>query len=70
MADAILQCPRCGAGMVSFLRNGITVEECARCRGVFLGWSDMERLLGRGAVGTTMNGHHPAPPYEGRHRRD
>ena len=71
MADAVLQCPKCGAGMASFQRSGIALEECAMCRGVFLGRGELERLLGRGtAIAATMNGHPMSPPYEGRHRRD
>ena len=71
MTDAVLQCPKCGAGMVSFQRAGVAVEECAACRGVFLGRSELDRLLGRGpAVPAAMNGHQMPAPYEGRHRRD
>ncbi|MFL5911399.1 MAG: zf-TFIIB domain-containing protein [Gaiellaceae bacterium] len=71
MTDAVLQCPKCGAGMVSFQRGGIPVDECAACRGVFLGRRDLERLLGRGAVLAAVgNAPGMAPAYEGRHRRD
>jgi uncharacterized protein len=71
MANAVLQCPKCSAGMVSFQRSGVALEECAVCRGVFLGHGGLERLLGRGAAGSAaMNGHPVAPSYEGRHRRD
>jgi Zn-finger nucleic acid-binding protein len=66
MTDAVLQCPKCGAGMVSFQRGGVPVEECAVCRGVFLSRRELERLLGRGTVLTPTG----APTYEGRHRRD
>jgi Zn-finger nucleic acid-binding protein len=71
MTDAVLQCPKCGAGMVSFHRGGVALRECASCRGVFLGRSELDRLLGRGpSAGTPMNGHPMPAPYEGRHRRD
>lgn len=71
MTDAVLRCPKCGVGMVSFQRAGIPVEECAACRGVFLGRRDLERLLGRGAVlAAAGNGSAMTPAYEGRHRRD
>jgi Zn-finger nucleic acid-binding protein len=71
MTDAVLRCPKCGAGMVSFQRGGIPVEECAGCRGVFLGRRDLERLLGRGTVlAAVSKAPAMAPAYEGRHRRD
>ncbi|MFL6056037.1 MAG: zf-TFIIB domain-containing protein [Actinoallomurus sp.] len=70
MADAVLRCPKCGAGMVTFQRGGIVFEECSRCHGVFFGRGELDRLMWRGTA-------HPAavcgPPvvlsYEGRHRR-
>jgi Zn-finger nucleic acid-binding protein len=69
MADAILRCPKCHAGMMSFQRDGVVIDQCAACRGVFLGEGALTRLIeGAGA---------PLPPngsakqiYEGRHRRD
>jgi Zn-finger nucleic acid-binding protein len=70
MADAVLQCPKCGTRMVSFQRSGIVLEECGRCRSVLLGRGDMERLVAREAAGSAMNGHQVSPLYEGRHRRD
>lgn len=71
MADAVLQCPKCGAGMVSFQRGGVALRECAACRGVFLGRGELDRLLGRGTSAPgMMNAHQMPAPYEGRHRRD
>jgi Zn-finger nucleic acid-binding protein len=71
MTDAVLQCPKCGAGMVSFQRGGVALRECAACRGVFLGRGDLDRLLGRHtSPAASMNAHPMPAPYEGRHRRD
>jgi Zn-finger nucleic acid-binding protein len=71
MTDAVLQCPKCGAGMVSFQRAGVPLRECAACRGVFLGRGDLDRLLSRGTSMASAMSAHPMPaPYEGRHRRD
>jgi uncharacterized protein len=70
MSDAVLRCPKCGAGMVGFHRGGVSLRECAACRGVFLGRGELDRLLGRAATVTPANGHPVAVPYEGRHRRD
>jgi hypothetical protein len=70
MTDAVLQCPKCGAGMVSFHRAGVSLRECAACRGVFLGRGELDRLLVRSAVVTPVNSHPAHAPYEGRHRRD
>jgi hypothetical protein len=45
MADAILHCPKCDAGMVSFQRDGAVLEQCTDCRGVFLGEGELTRLI-------------------------
>jgi Zn-finger nucleic acid-binding protein len=71
MTDAVLQCPKCGAGMVSFQRGGVALRECAACRGVFVGRGELDRLLGRGtSLAASVNAHPMSAPYEGRHRRD
>jgi uncharacterized protein len=71
MSDAVLRCPKCGAGMVTFQRGGIVLEECARCQGVFLGRAELDRLLWRPPAQAQVTAFgHPAPfSYEGRHRR-
>ena len=43
MAD--LTCPKCESPMRSYERNGITVDQCAGCRGVFLDRGELERLV-------------------------
>lgn len=40
-----LACPKCGGAMRSYERNGITIEQCAECRGVFLDRGELERLI-------------------------
>lgn len=40
-----LTCPKCGAEMRSYERNGVTVDQCSGCRGVFLDRGELERLI-------------------------
>jgi Zn-finger nucleic acid-binding protein len=40
-----LTCPKCGAEMRSYERNGVTVDQCTGCRGVFLDRGELERLI-------------------------
>jgi hypothetical protein len=42
---AELVCPKCGSEMRSYERNGITVDQCTGCRGVFLDRGELERLI-------------------------
>jgi uncharacterized protein len=40
-----LICPKCGAEMRGYERNGVTVDQCSGCRGVFLDRGELERLV-------------------------
>ena len=40
-----LTCPKCHQAMQSFTRSGLTVEQCTHCRGVFLDYGELERLV-------------------------
>ena len=35
-SQAELTCPKCQSPMRSYERNGVTVDQCTGCRGVFL----------------------------------
>ena len=37
-------CPKCGSEMRSYERNGVTIDQCTGCRGVFLDRGELERL--------------------------
>ncbi len=40
-----LTCPKCGADMRSYERNGVNVDQCTGCRGIFLDRGELERLV-------------------------
>lgn len=39
-----LTCPKCGVAMRTYERNGIHIEQCQGCRGVFLDFGELEHL--------------------------
>ncbi len=45
MADE-LTCPKCQSPMRTHRRNGITIEQCRKCHGIFLDAGELERLIG------------------------
>jgi Zn-finger nucleic acid-binding protein len=45
MRTAEMVCPKCGGGMRAYERNGITIDQCTGCRGVFLDRGELERLI-------------------------
>lgn len=57
-----LSCPKCGGAMRAYERNGITIDQCTECRGIFLDRGELERLVeaedlhyGRPAVGESRS---------------
>jgi len=70
---AELTCPKCQSPMRSYERNGVTVDQCTGCRGVFLDRGELERLVdAEGAYYERAAAPSPAPPprQEYREHRD
>ena len=40
-----LRCPKCAGEMTTYERNGVTVDQCSECRGVFLDRGELDRLI-------------------------
>ena len=60
MADLI--CPKCQSPMRSYERNGVTIDQCTGCRGVFLDRGEVERLVD--AEGAYYEQSAPAAPQQ------
>lgn len=58
MAD--LTCPKCQADMRTYERNGIHVDQCSECRGIFLDRGELEHLISAESSWTASAT--PAPP--------
>ena len=39
-----MQCPKCRSMMRTYNRNGIQIEQCDNCRGIFLDYGELEAL--------------------------
>ncbi|MEV6731720.1 MULTISPECIES: zf-TFIIB domain-containing protein [unclassified Streptomyces] len=39
-----MQCPKCHAMMHTYNRNGVQIEQCSNCRGIFLDYGELEAL--------------------------
>jgi Zn-finger nucleic acid-binding protein len=39
-------CPKCKSPMRTSMRNGITIEQCRKCHGIFLDRGELEQLIG------------------------
>jgi uncharacterized protein len=40
-----MTCPKCGGDMRTYERNGVHVDQCSDCRGLFLDRGELERLV-------------------------
>lgn len=39
-----MQCPKCHGNMRTYDRNGVHIEQCEMCRGIFLDYGELEAL--------------------------
>jgi uncharacterized protein len=62
-----MTCPKCGAQMRQYERNGVTVDQCTECRGIFLDRGELERLVDAEHV---WHGGERQPPQSQRPYRD
>ena len=59
-----LLCPVCRVDLVMSDRNGVEIDYCPRCRGVWLDRGELDKILERGANELGARGG-PAAPYPG-----
>lgn len=50
-----MQCPKCRGNMRTYERNGVHIEQCDNCRGIFLDYGELETL-------SRMESQYNAPP--------
>jgi Zn-finger nucleic acid-binding protein len=68
---AMLLCPKCTAEMRSYERNGVTVDQCTSCKGVFLDRGELDRLIDAEGSFYEAGSRTPAPQaaYPSGHER-
>lgn len=40
-----IACPKCKAAMHTYERNGVVIDQCTECRGIFLDRGELDRLI-------------------------
>jgi Zn-finger nucleic acid-binding protein len=61
-----LICPKCQGAMRTYERSGITVDQCADCRGIFLDRGELEHLVD---AEQSWQGREPSDRGEGSRKR-
>ncbi|MFB9736094.1 zf-TFIIB domain-containing protein [Streptomyces thermocoprophilus] len=56
-----MQCPKCHAPMHTYNRNGVQIEQCSNCRGIFLDYGELEALTRLESQWTQPAPQPPAP---------
>ncbi|MCY0936340.1 zf-TFIIB domain-containing protein [Streptomyces sp. H34-S4] len=56
-----MQCPKCHAMMHTYNRNGVQIEQCSGCRGIFLDYGELESLTRLESQYTSQYGQVPPP---------
>ncbi|MGW6709009.1 TFIIB-type zinc ribbon-containing protein [Streptomyces sp. NPDC054956] len=56
-----MQCPKCHAMMHTYNRNGVQIEQCSGCRGIFLDYGELEALTRLESQYTAQYGQVPPP---------
>ena len=60
-----LTCPKCQGAMRTYERNGVTLDQCSECRGIFLDRGELERLVdAENAWHQTAPPQPPQPSYQ------
>jgi Zn-finger nucleic acid-binding protein len=57
-------CPRCGVGLAMSERQGIEIDYCPQCRGVWLDRGELDKIIERGAAAQEPPSQ-PAPGWTG-----
>lgn len=70
MSEATLACPKCAGAWETLRRNGVVIERCAGCQGVFLDRGELERLMDAEAdyLAALPETAAADTTYQGRHR--
>ncbi|MEY7971208.1 zf-TFIIB domain-containing protein [Saccharomonospora xinjiangensis] len=55
-----MNCPKCQNVMTTLDKNGIHIEQCSGCRGIFLDRGELEQIV---RAETSFYGSAPPPPY-------
>ena len=59
-----MQCPVCNVALVMSDRNGIEIDYCPQCRGVWLDRGELDKIIERSAGPAPANHHAQQPQYQ------
>lgn len=66
----VLNCPVCTGAMREVARDGVLIDTCTQCRGVWLDRGELEKIAAAVASSPVHGGFLPRDVAEGRNARD
>lgn len=60
-----MQCPKCRGNMRTYERNGVHIEQCDNCRGIFLDYGELETITRLENQWAAQHAAPPPPPAPG-----
>ncbi|WP_279339126.1 TFIIB-type zinc ribbon-containing protein [Sphaerisporangium perillae] len=60
-----MRCPKCSGNMRTYDRNGVHIEQCENCRGIFLDYGELETLARVESQWSQQHYSSPPPPHGG-----
>ena len=67
-ATPVMACPVCRTSLTMSERQGIEIDYCPTCRGVWLDRGELDKIIERSAPATPPPPRHDHPRHEDRHR--
>ena len=68
-APSVVVCPRDGAQLVEVERDGVMIDACPACRGIWLDRGELEKLIAHGDGGERVDEEEKATPESRKRRR-
>lgn len=70
MPEETLTCPKCSGAWQTVRRDGVVIERCAECQGIFLDRGELERLIDAESayLANLPAAADPDTTYHGKHR--
>lgn len=68
-----MNCPTCSVDLLITERQGIEIDYCPKCRGIWLDRGELDKIIERStspAIGPTIPAEFPGYPSESEHYRD
>lgn len=62
-----MNCPICNVTLQIAERQGIEIDHCPQCRGVWLDRGELDKIIERASADTTARATPPARPYPEQH---